>query len=61
LQTKREDMLIKKQTMSFKKWLLGLPYNVQIVVNDYIDRVQAGNTSNCEPVGKGVSEIKINF
>ncbi|MDR3244594.1 MAG: type II toxin-antitoxin system RelE/ParE family toxin [Elusimicrobiota bacterium] len=54
-------MLAKKQTTAFKKWFISLPYNVQLVVNDYIDRVLQGNTSNCKTLRKGISEIVINY
>jgi putative addiction module killer protein len=54
-------MLEKKQTTTFKKWLINLPDNVQDIVNDYIDRVIEGNTSNCKKLRKGISEIVINY
>lgn len=50
-----------RQTETFKKWIEKLSDNVSQIVWDYIFRVSAGNTSNCKPVGEGVSEIKINF
>ncbi|MDR2351273.1 MAG: type II toxin-antitoxin system RelE/ParE family toxin [Endomicrobium sp.] len=50
-----------KQSIIFEKWFLNLDINIQIKVNDYIDRVAQKNTSNCKSVGKGVSEIRINY
>jgi putative addiction module killer protein len=54
-------MLSKKQTAAFQKWLEGLADNIQIKVNDYVDRVLAGNTSNCKALRKGISEIVIDY
>jgi putative addiction module killer protein len=48
-------------SLIFEKWFLNLDINIQIKVNDYIDRVAQRNTSNCKSVGKGVSEIRINY
>jgi len=53
--------MIDKKTKTFMKWFERLPLNVQLVVNDYINRVLDGNTSNCKPVGKGVSELSIYY
>jgi putative addiction module killer protein len=54
-------MLEIKQSIVFEKWFLNLDINIQIKINDYIDRVTQGNTSNCKSVGKGVREIRINY
>ena len=35
--------------------------NIQDKIAEYIDRVLNGNTSNCKSVGKGISEIRINY
>jgi putative addiction module killer protein len=58
---RRVKMLEIKQSIIFEKWFLNLDINIQIKVNDYIDRVAQGNASNCKSVGKGVSEIRINY
>ena len=51
----------REQTVAFSKWFDKLCATVQDKIVDYIDRVLCGNTSNCESVGKGVYEIKINY
>ncbi|MCL2335540.1 MAG: type II toxin-antitoxin system RelE/ParE family toxin [Endomicrobia bacterium] len=53
--------MIDKKTKAFAKWFEKLPFNAQTVVNDFINRVLDGNTSNCKSVGKGVSELSINY
>ncbi len=54
-------MIIKRQTKIFEKWFKKLSANIQDKIAAYIDRVLGENFSNCEPVGEGVSEIKINY
>lgn len=51
----------KQQTAIFEKWFAKLPSNVKEKIAEYIDRVLHGNTSCCEPVGEGITEIKINY
>jgi putative addiction module killer protein len=53
--------MVDKKTKIFRKWFENLPFNVQLIINDYVNRVLDGNTSNCKPVGKGVSELSINY
>ncbi|MCR4821231.1 MAG: type II toxin-antitoxin system RelE/ParE family toxin [Elusimicrobiales bacterium] len=53
--------LKKEQTVIFEKWFAKLPSNVKEKIADYIDRFLNGNTSCCEPVGEGISEIKVNY
>ncbi|MDR2437261.1 MAG: type II toxin-antitoxin system RelE/ParE family toxin [Endomicrobium sp.] len=53
--------LKKIQTKIFQKWFNNLSSNIQDKIAEYIDRVLNGNTSNCKSVGKGISEIRINY
>ena len=50
-----------EQTKVFQTWFDDLPDNIQIKVKTYINRVMEGNTSDCRPVGEGITEIKIFF
>ncbi|MDR0823098.1 MAG: hypothetical protein LBN20_04895 [Endomicrobium sp.] len=58
---KKELQMTPKKTKAFIKWFDNLPNNVQDEVVIYINRVLVGNTSNCNPLRKGISEIKINY
>ena len=56
-----KTIFVKKQTGFFNKWFCGLPNALKDKIAQYIDRVLAGNTSNCAAVRDGISEIKINY
>jgi putative addiction module killer protein len=44
------------------EWLRGLrDGKARGVIRTRLDRLQSGNFSNCEPVGNGVHELKIDF
>jgi putative addiction module killer protein len=58
---KGADMLEIEQSIVFEKWFLKLTINIQSKLNDYIDRVSQGNTSNCKNIRNGISEIVINY
>lgn len=45
----------------FAKWFDTLDAIAAAKVRVYMTRVELGNYSNVEPVGEGLSEIKINF
>ena len=46
----------------FRDWLLSLrDKEGRRLIRVRIDRVSLGNLGNCEPVGNGVMELKINF
>ena len=51
----------KKETEVFKEWIKDLKPQTKCVINTYINRLLDGNSSNCESVGSGVSELKINY
>jgi putative addiction module killer protein len=53
--------MLDKKTAIYRKWFDKLPENVQDEISVYVGRVLSGNTSNCKSVGKGVSEIRINY
>ncbi|MCL1972214.1 MAG: type II toxin-antitoxin system RelE/ParE family toxin [Endomicrobia bacterium] len=53
--------MIDKKTKTFMKWFERLPFNVQLIVNDYINRVLEGNTSNCRNLRQGISELRIDY
>ena len=45
----------------FGAWFRGLNAAAAAKVNTALTRVEQGNLSNVEPVGQGVSELKIHF
>ena len=46
----------------FVQWLRGLrDARGRNVIRVRLNRIEAGNLSNCEPVGEGVHELKIDF
>lgn len=45
----------------FAKWFDSLDAVAAAKVRVYMTRVELGNYSNVEPVGEGVSEIKVDF
>jgi putative addiction module killer protein len=53
--------MIIKQTKIFIKWFESLSKNIKDKIIEYLDRLLAGNFSNCLSVGHGVHELKINY
>lgn len=51
------------ETHEFSRWLEGLrDYKAQAIIQTRIDRLALeGNPGHVEPVGEGVSEMKIDF
>lgn len=46
----------------YKKWLDGLKdIKARAVIRTRIDRLERGLFGDCEPVGRGVSELKIDY
>ena len=44
----------------FEEWIEGLrSQTIQGVILNRLDRVQSGNLGDCEPVGEGVLELRI--
>ena len=55
-------MVIFQKSDEFNTWLIGLKDHVgkaQIALR--LDRAARGNFGDCEPVGKGVSEMRIHY
>ena len=48
-------------TSPFAKWFDSLDAVAAAKVRVYMTRVELGNYSNVEPIGEGLSEIKIDF
>ncbi|RLA59030.1 MAG: type II toxin-antitoxin system RelE/ParE family toxin [Epsilonproteobacteria bacterium] len=46
----------------FQDWVLGLPLNIQLIIQSYIDRIaRGGGKKNIRNIGDGVFEIKIKY
>jgi putative addiction module killer protein len=45
----------------FSEWLAGLDVQTRARVRVRIDRIEDGNFGDIEPVGEGVSEIRLDF
>jgi putative addiction module killer protein len=45
----------------FSEWLAGLDVQTRARVRVRIDRIEDGNFGDVEPVGEGVSEIRLDF
>lgn len=46
----------------FKQWKETIKdVKTKAIIAKHIDRLSLGNTGNCEPVGAGVHELKINY
>ena len=55
-------MIEIRKTDVFAKWLDGLPdLRARARVQARIERLAAGNPGDAEPVGEGVSELRINY
>ena len=50
------------QSEPFKKWLSGLKnYMVKVRIMSQLNKLEQGNLGDVEPVGSGVSEVKMHF
>ncbi len=55
-------MIEVRQTESFSKWLLKLrDLRGRARIQARIDRLEMGNAGDVKPVGKGVSEMRIDY
>lgn len=55
-------MIEVRQTTVFRDWLAGLRDRTAIQrINVRIRRVSLGNFGDVEPVGEGVSELRVNY
>ncbi|MFC5472557.1 type II toxin-antitoxin system RelE/ParE family toxin [Paraherbaspirillum soli] len=55
-------MKIIQTTLAFDNWFVSLrDRSVKARIQMRIDRAELGNFGDCEPVGDGVSEMRIHF
>ena len=55
-------MIEVRQTDVFSKWLVELrDIRARARIQARIDRLELGNVGDAKPVGKGVSEMRINY
>jgi putative addiction module killer protein len=55
-------MLELKQTEVFRKWRAGLKdERVRALIASRLDRLAFGHAGDAEPVGEGVSELRIHY
>lgn len=55
-------MIIVRQTDEFSKWLVGLKdTSARVRILARIDRLALGNAGDVQPVGEGVSEMRIHY
>ena len=53
-------MLELKQTETFRKWRVGLKdERARVLIASWLDRLAFGLAGDTEPVGRGVSELRI--
>ena len=55
-------MLVLKQTEVFRKWRLRLKdHRARAIIASRLDRLAQGHSGDAEPVGEGVSELRIHY
>jgi putative addiction module killer protein len=54
-------MFIIRPTRFFTKWFEKQSREIRVKVSVNIERLSAGNFSNCKMLGDGISELKINY
>lgn len=55
-------MLVLKQTETFRKWRLRLrDHRARAIIASRLDRLAHGHPGDVEPVGDGVSELRIHY
>ena len=55
-------MIELKQTETFRKWRLQLKDDrVRALIASRLDRLSFGHTGDAEPVGQGISELRIHY
>ena len=55
-------MLVLKQTEVFRKWRLRLKdHRARAIIASRLDRLAQGHSGDVEPVGEGVSELRIHY
>lgn len=56
------QMLELKQTETFRKWRLGLrDARARAAIASRLDRLAFGHAGDVEPVGEGISELRIHY
>lgn len=55
------EFLDEHDRSPFARWLGGLAAPAALKVNTALGRLEAGNTSALKPVGRGVSELRVDF
>jgi putative addiction module killer protein len=51
-----------RTTAQFSEWFTGLrDRNARVRIQARIDRAELGNLGDCQPVGDGVSEMRIHY
>jgi putative addiction module killer protein len=51
-----------KQTETFRKWRLRLKdHRVRAIIASRLDRLALGHAGDAEPIGEGVSELRIHY
>jgi putative addiction module killer protein len=51
-----------KQTDTFRKWRLRLKdYRARALIASRLDRLAQGHAGDAEPVGEGISELRIHY
>lgn len=51
-----------KQTEAFRKWRLRLrDHRVRAIIASRLDRLALGHTGDAQPIGEGVSELRIHY
>jgi putative addiction module killer protein len=55
-------MIELKQTEAFRKWRLRLKdHRVRAIIASRLDRLAQGYAGDAEPVGEGISELRIHY
>jgi putative addiction module killer protein len=55
-------MIELKQTEAFRKWRLRLKdHRARAIIASRLDRLAQGHVGDAEPVGEGVSELRVHY
>lgn len=56
-----ENYVRKSGRVPVDDWLADMNPQARVKIRSKVNRLRYGNFSDCEPVGKGLSELKINY